>query len=175
MGPEEWEFVVTKHHIPTAVAGFTPESLLAAFYSTLRQLLDNKPFLDNCYPQSVRPGGNPTAKKILNEVMDITDATWRGIGTISHSGYELKEAYSEHNARIQLPSHADNERKRIGEMPPGCDCTRVVLGKIYPTECRLYGAACTPQNPIGPCMVSDEGACRIWWSSGVREPSVKTG
>jgi hydrogenase expression/formation protein HypD len=54
-------------------------------------------------------------------------------------------------------------------MPPGCDCARVVLGKIYPNECRLYGLACTPRQPVGPCMVSDEGACRIWWANGVRE------
>jgi hydrogenase expression/formation protein HypD len=54
-------------------------------------------------------------------------------------------------------------------MPPGCDCAKVVLGKIYPNECRLYGLACTPRQPVGPCMVSDEGACRIWWANGVRE------
>ena len=54
-------------------------------------------------------------------------------------------------------------------MPPGCDCAGVVLGKIYPNECRLYGKACVPRNPIGPCMVSDEGACRIWWANGMRE------
>jgi len=60
-------------------------------------------------------------------------------------------------------------RKRAGEMPPGCDCAKVVLGKIYPNECRLYGLACTPRQPVGPCMVSDEGACRIWWANGVRE------
>ncbi len=55
-------------------------------------------------------------------------------------------------------------------MPPGCDCAKVVLGKIYPNECRLFGVACQPRHPIGPCMVSDEGACRIWWSGGMREP-----
>ena len=62
----------------------------------------------------------------------------------------------------------DLARKRAGEMPPGCDCARVVLGKVYPNQCVLFGKACTPRNPIGPCMVSDEGACRIWWSSGIR-------
>jgi hydrogenase expression/formation protein HypD len=65
-------------------------------------------------------------------------------------------------------------RKRAGQMPPGCDCARVVLGRIYPDQCVLYGRACTPRTPIGPCMVSDEGACRIWWSSGVRTPREKT-
>ncbi|MFP5345381.1 MAG: hydrogenase formation protein HypD, partial [Gammaproteobacteria bacterium] len=59
-------------------------------------------------------------------------------------------------------------RRRAGQMPPGCDCAKVVLGRIYPNACKLYGRACTPRTPVGPCMVSDEGACRIWWAGGVR-------
>ena len=170
MGPEEWEFVVDKHRIPAAVAGFTSESLLAAMYSVLRQSLEGRYFLDNCYPQLVRPGGNPSAKAQLNKAMDVTDANWRGVGIIPASGYSLAEAYLDHDARKRFPSYADDARKRAGEMPPGCDCAKVVLGRIYPNECRLYGAACTPRTPIGPCMVSDEGDCRIWWSGGMREP-----
>ena len=169
MGPEEWAFVVERHHMPAAVAGFAPDSLLAATYSVLRQHIEQRPFLDNCYPGVARPGGNPTAQRHLDAVLDVTDANWRGIGTIPASGYELKPAFAAHDARERFPSYEDDSRKRAGEMPPGCDCARVVLGKIYPNECRLYGKACTPRNPIGPCMVSDEGACRIWWASGVRE------
>ncbi len=172
MGPEEWEFLVQKHQLPAAVAGFTAESLLAGIYSTLRQLLEDRRFLDNCYPEVVRPGGNPTAKRHLREAMDVVDANWRGVGTIGDSGFALKEHLASHNARIAFPSYIDNDRKRAGQMPPGCDCARVVLGKIYPDECRIYGKACTPRNPIGPCMVSDEGACRIWWAAGVRENRV---
>jgi len=169
MGPEEWEFVVDKHDIPAAVAGFTPESLLAAMYSVLRQLGENRHFLDNCYPEVVRPGGNVEARRQLDQVMNVVDANWRGIGIIPKSGFALREAYAAHDARERFRSYADESRKRVGEMPPGCDCAKVVLGKIYPNQCRLYGAACTPRKPIGPCMVSDEGACRIWWSSGCRD------
>ena len=169
MGPEEWEFVAEKHSIPAAVAGFTPESLLAATYSVLRQVIEKRPFLDNCYPQLVRPGGNPTALKTLEQVMDVVDANWRGIGVIPASGFALKEEYAALDARFRFGIEPDEDRKRAGEMPPGCDCARVVLGKIYPNECVLYGKACTPRKPIGPCMVSDEGACRIWWASGVRD------
>lgn len=169
MGPEEWEFVVDKHDIPAAVAGFTPESLLAAMYSVLRQLGENRHFLDNCYPEVVRPGGNPEARRQLQRVMDVVDANWRGIGIIPNSGFALRQEYAAHDARKRFRSYADESRKRVGEMPPGCDCAKVVLGKIYPNQCRLYGAACTPRKPIGPCMVSDEGACRIWWSAGYRE------
>ncbi|MEJ2361772.1 MAG: hydrogenase formation protein HypD [Gammaproteobacteria bacterium] len=175
MGSEEWRFVPEQHHIPAAVAGFAPESLLAAFYSTLRQLLEGQAFLDNCYPELVRPEGNPGGRRLLNEVMDVTDANWRGIGTIPDSGFTLRPAYAKHDARQQLPFPQDEGRKRAGEMPPGCDCARVVLGKIYPDGCQLYGRACTPRKPIGPCMVSDEGACRIWWAAGVREPRSDQG
>jgi hypothetical protein len=100
-----------------------------------------------------------------------------------HSGVEhVVQAGPEHAARpardlVIVAGRVDQPRgllrppgrRRAGEMPPGCDCARVVLGRLYPNQCRLFGAACTPRTPIGPCMVSDEGACRIWWSSGVRE------
>ena len=169
MGPEERGFVAEKHGIPAAVAGFTTESLLAAMYSVLRQVIEKRPFLDNCYPQLVRPGGNPTARATLEQVLDVVDANWRGIGVIPRSGYALKAELAALDARHRFGIEPKGDRKRAGEMPPGCDCARVVLGKIYPNECVLYGEACTPRKPIGPCMVSDEGACRIWWASGVRE------
>lgn len=175
MGLEEWQFVVDKHHIPTAVAGFTEQSLLAAFYSVCRQYIEisteksieKNPFLDNCYPEVVTTEGNIGAKKILSKVMDVADANWRGIGTIPNSGFFLNDNYTAHDARQYFSLfQQDTQRKRAGEMPPGCDCAQVVLGKIYPNECRIFGKGCTPQTPIGPCMVSDEGACRIWWSTG---------
>jgi hydrogenase expression/formation protein HypD len=171
MGPEEWAFVPEKHGIPAAVAGFTTESLLAAFYSVLRQVIEERPFLDNCYGQVAKPGGNPTARTVLGQVMDVTDANWRGIGIIPGSGFSLKQELAALDARARFAIEPEEDRKRAGEMPPGCDCARVVLGKIYPNQCILYGRACTPRKPVGPCMVSDEGACRIWWASGVREPA----
>ncbi len=173
MGPEEWAFVAETHGIPTAVAGFTSETLVAALYSVLRQLVEERCFLDNCYPEVVRPGGNPTARRELAAMMDVVDANWRGIGVIPASGYALKPALSAHDASTLYPSFEDAARKRAGQMPPGCDCARVVLGRVYPDECVLYGRACTPRTPIGPCMVSDEGACRIWWASGVRTPRAR--
>jgi hydrogenase expression/formation protein HypD len=170
MGPEEWEFVVSDHGIPAAIAGFTADSLLAALYSVLRQVIEKRPFLDNCYTHVAQPGGNPTAQATLASVMEVTDANWRGIGVIPGSGFSLKEELAHIDARTRFSIKPEEDRKRAGEMPPGCDCARVVLGKIYPNQCILYGRACTPRKPIGPCMVSDEGACRIWWASGIREP-----
>jgi hydrogenase expression/formation protein HypD len=169
MGPEEWQFVVDTHNMPAAIAGFNPESLLAAMYSVLRQLIDKRYFLDNCYPDLVRKGGNQSARTQLKKAFDVGEANWRGVGKIPDSGYQLAEKYLPHDARLHFPSYADEARKRAGEMPPGCDCAAVVLGKIYPNQCRLYGKACMPRHPIGPCMVSDEGACRIWWANGLRQ------
>lgn len=169
MGPEEWRFVADEHGLPVSVAGFRPDSLMAAMVSVIRQIKHGRPALENCYPEAVRPGGNIEARRQLGRVMRIRDATWRGIGTIPDSGFVLSEDYACHDARRRFDLLVDTSRKRIGEMPPGCDCAGVVLGKRYPNQCRLYGRACTPRKPIGPCMVSDEGACRIWWASGKRE------
>lgn len=168
MGPEEWEFVPGRFGLPTAIAGFTPDSLLAGIYSILRQSLEGHCFVDNTYAETVRPGGNPAARHCLEEALDIVDADWRGIGAIPRSGYQLRAAWSRLDARRIFRVELDQSRRRAGEMPPGCDCARVVLGRITPDECALYGRGCTPQAPVGPCMVSDEGACRIWWAGGVR-------
>ena len=171
MGPEEWNFVPEKHHIPAAVAGFDTESLLAATYSVLRQHVEGRAFLDNCYQRVVRPGGNPDARAQLDSAMVVSKANWRGIGEIPASGFAIHPDYAHADARPRFQDYSEDQRRRAGQMPPGCDCARVVLGKVYPNQCKLYGTACTPRTPIGPCMVSDEGACRIWLSSGVEYAS----
>jgi hydrogenase expression/formation protein HypD len=172
MGPEEWEPVAMYYGVPAAIAGFRANSLLEAIHSVLEQLINGTPALANCYREAVRQGGNGQARLLLGQVMDVVDAKWRGIGVIPMSGYELSAAYAARDARRALPTYRNQARRRMGEMPAGCDCARVVLGRLYPDECRLYGRACTPRTPIGPCMVSDEGACRIWWSAG-RRPSAE--
>ena len=177
MGAQEWDFVSRQYGIASAVAGFSPESLLAGFYSCLRQIQAGRPMLDNCYAEVVSAHGNVKAQHILYQVMAVKDANWRGVGTISRSGFCLQKAYEHFDARIRFRNYlqrlyADDDcgmRRRAGQMPPGCDCARVVLGQIAPNQCRLYAKACRPGSPVGPCMVSDEGACRIWWSGGVRE------
>lgn len=167
MGPEEWQFVVDRHRIPAAIAGFDSGSLLAATYSVLRQKIEAHPFLDNCYPGVVRPGGNPAARQQLDDATQTAAANWRGIGEIPASGFFIHPDHTAQDARQRFTDYTADERRRAGQMPPGCDCANVVLGKVYPNECKLFGKACTPRTPIGPCMVSDEGACRIWLSGGV--------
>lgn len=169
MGPNDWNFVVEQHHYPTAIAGFNPDSLLESIYSVIRQHLEHHVFLDNCYPSVVHAEGNLTAQQQLHQTMDISDANWRGIGSIPKSGYRLSKAFQTHDASLHFTDYSTEHRKRAGEMPPGCDCAKVVLGKIYPNQCKLFGKTCVPENPVGPCMVSDEGACRIWWANGIRD------
>lgn len=170
MGANEWQFVVDRYAMPTAIAGFSTLSLLRGIYSVLRQVLEQHVFLDNCYPEVVQPNGNPRAQQLLRTHFVVTDAPWRGIGIIHQSGFELSPALADHNARLQFPQDSAHARKNAGSMPPGCDCALVVLGKIQPAQCRLYGKSCTPRQPVGPCMVSDEGACRIWWAAGMGRP-----
>ena len=171
MGPEQWQFVPEKHGLPAAVAGFELDSLLAALYSVLRQTVEHRAFLDNCYTSVAKRNGNPTARRLIDDTLDVVESNWRGIGLIAKSGYVIKSALERLDARRRFQIDPYQTCNRAGEMPPGCDCARVVLGKVYPDQCKLYGRACMPGNPVGPCMVSDEGACRIWWSSGVRSNS----
>jgi hydrogenase expression/formation protein HypD len=169
MGADEWRFVVSRHGMPAAVAGFTAASVLAALHDVLVQILENRPLLANAYPEFVRPAGNMRARNCMDTQFAGVDADWRGIGTIPNSGFRLAGHLAAHDARLKFPDIIANAAEQREAMPPGCDCARVVMGRLSPVECRLYGKVCTPRTPIGPCMVSDEGACRIWWSAGQRQ------
>ncbi len=170
MGADEWRFVAERHHMPVAIAGFTAGSILAAIYAVLHQIKDNRAGLQNCYPDTVRPDGNLRARAALSDNFDDIDAAWRGIGVIEGSGFALKADWASHDARRLFEISLEGVKRRVGEMPPGCGCADVVMGRLSPLQCRLYGKACTPRTPVGPCMVSDEGACRIWWAHG--EPAA---
>jgi hydrogenase expression/formation protein HypD len=172
MGAEEWRFVPQQYGIPTAVAGFTSASVLAALHAVLAQIIAARPALHNAYPEFVRAQGNQRAKTCMNDQFADIDANWRGIGTIPQSGFALRPHLAAHDARQVFASTVKVAKTRVGDMPPGCDCAGVVMGRIKPLDCRLYGKACTPRTPVGPCMVSDEGACRIWWASGQRQETA---
>lgn len=170
MGARQWAFVAERHGLPTVVAGFTPALLLQAIHAALAQVIARESRLVNAYPQCVTDEGNARARHLMDRVFDTIDAPWRGIGTFTSSGYALRPALAAHDARERFPeAFSDDSTLRMG-MPAGCDCAAVVLGRITPSACRLFGTGCHPDNPVGPCMVSDEGACRIWWQSG--EPTA---
>ncbi len=165
VGAKDWAFLVDEHHIPTAVCGFQPESLFLGMRSVALQWLCKKAVLDNCYRHVVRYEGNRKAQELIASIFDVADTPWRGVGVIPKSGVVFNAAHRHLDA---LERHAPHviDRAWRREMPPGCACHLVVLGKIYPDRCALYGTTCTPRTPVGPCMVSDEGACRIWIKYG---------
>ncbi len=165
MGSEQWRFVAEEHGIPTAVAGFSTGDLLAGIEAVLAQMRAGEARLENAYPAAVRPLGNRHARTLLDTVFSVADADWRGIGRLPGSGYALA---GEHARRALHPADGPGTGASTTAMPPGCQCSEVVLGRRRPDGCPLYGRACRPDRPVGPCMVSDEGACRIWWEAGIR-------
>ncbi|WP_022846215.1 MULTISPECIES: hydrogenase formation protein HypD [unclassified Desulfurobacterium] len=161
VGANAWKRFPEKYGIPTVVAGFEPENLLLAFAVILAQIKDEKPKLENVYKGVVRDEGNKKALELMYKYFEKADVNWRGIGYIPQSGLELKKEYSNINARVKFNLPEIKEEKI-----PGCICDKIVLGKAYPSECKLFGKVCTPRTPKGPCMVSGEGACNIWYRAG---------
>jgi hydrogenase expression/formation protein HypD len=144
--------------LPSVVAGFEPLDLLFSVYMIVKQLSDGKPQLENEYTRGVRWEGNVKAQRLISQVFDVVDGKWRGLGTIPKSTLALKSDYAGYDALqkhgVQLVDGVDSQ--------PGCRCHLVVIGKIKPDACPLFLKTCTPQNPVGACMVSMEGTCRVW-------------
>jgi hydrogenase expression/formation protein HypD len=124
----------------------------------LKQLKEDKPRLENEYTRAVHWEGNVKAQELMQKVYSITDGNWRGIGTIPQSKLLLDKEYAAYDANLK-----HNVKIESGvDIQHGCKCHLVIIGKIKPTECPLFMKACTPQKPVGACMVSIEGTCRIW-------------
>lgn len=148
--------------ISGAVCGFTADEILTALAEIVRAFGEgNTPFFRNCYPRVVSADGNPAARKLIAGIMEPCDAEWRGLGIIPGSGLRLREEFADFDARkkFQLPPMA-------GRSNPACRCGTVLRGDCLPTDCPLFGKLCTPQNPVGACMVSGEGACSAFYQYG---------
>ena len=150
-----------KKGVSGVVAGFTASELTTALASILRLSREGKPFFRNCYPRVVTAEGNIPAQKLMREVMEPCDAEWRGLGVIPGSGLALREPYWDFDARkvFSVPPIT-------GRSNPACRCGEVLQGKCRPCDCRVFGSGCTPQHPIGACMVSGEGACSAYYQYG---------
>ncbi|MCE7734041.1 MAG: hydrogenase formation protein HypD [Candidatus Heimdallarchaeota archaeon] len=157
IGTKPYEIFPEQYQIPCVVAGFDAVEFLLALDKTLEQILESDAYVYNAYPKVVKPEGNIAAIDSMKNVFNEVDAKWRGVGIIPKSGFELKEEYSDHNARNLL----DNPIVVTNDLPEGCKCGKVILGKVEPEECPHFLRKCTPETAIGPCMVSDEGTCRI--------------
>lgn len=146
-----------KYHSPMVVSGFEVNDMLISIHQLLEQFQANIAQVENTYTRVVKHQGNTQAQSFLARIFDIEDSFWRGIGQISQSGYKLKAEYEKYDAVKKFNIQIDSDPK----MPPGCSCSDVLIGKITPKQCALFGKSCTPQHPIGPCMVSHEGSCKI--------------
>jgi hydrogenase expression/formation protein HypD len=158
IGLKPYEVFPRLYSMPTVVAGFEPLDVFFAVYMILKQLSENKPRLENEYVRAVHWEGNTKAQELMQKVFDVMDGGWRGIGTIPFSKYRLRNEYENHDAHLKH----DVKVEHGVDTQPGCRCHLVIIGKIKPTECPLFMNACTPQKPVGACMVSIEGTCRIW-------------
>lgn len=143
---------------PMVIGGFTAPLLLRALARLVLETERKNPGLWNEYPQVVRDGGNERAKALMDEVFTAGDAVWRGLGTIEGSGLYLSPEY----AHLDAGSHGLTE----DQMPKGCCCAKVLTGVMTPEGCPCFGKACTPDHPVGACMVSSEGACCITYRGG---------
>lgn len=158
IGLEPYEVFPTQYAMPVVVAGFEPLDLMFGVYMIMKQLHEGKPKLENEYVRAVEWKGNLKAQELMNKVFSTVDGTWRGLGTIPASKFTLQNEYSAYDAHLK---HGVKVEKGV-DIQHGCRCHLVVIGKIKPTQCSLFLKTCTPQKPVGACMVSVEGTCRIW-------------
>ena len=159
IGSEAWRFLPSEYGIPCAIAGFEPLDMLRAVLALVEMVESGSPDVVSCYERSVTPEGNRGAQEAVSGVFQIADAEWRGFGTIPSSGLQLRTEYARFDAaqvfEVDLPPCRE---------PAGCRCGEVLRGAIAPTECGLFGRKCTPATPVGPCMVSGEGACAAYYA-----------
>ncbi|HWP57641.1 MAG TPA: hydrogenase formation protein HypD [Candidatus Acidoferrales bacterium] len=162
-----FERFVARHHIPVVTAGFEPLDILAALSELLRLIRDREERVVNAYPRCVTAEGNREAQKLLWEVFATEGGNWRGIAHVPNGNLRLRPKYSSVDARcrfdIASSDLADEAPPRLAQE---CICGNIMAGIAGPADCRLFGKECTPQNPVGACMVSSEGTCKIWHEYG---------
>ncbi len=167
IGQKAYTFVAEKFGVPGAIAGFEPADVLLGVLSVSRQIRNGRPEVSNEYRRVVRTDGNPLALTLMAEMLQPFAADWRGLGRIQNSGLKLKPAWKEYDATTRFDLKLKPSRSHIS----GCRCGDVLKGLIGPLDCPLFARACNPDHPLGPCMVSYEGACLIEYkySSGEKK------
>jgi hydrogenase expression/formation protein HypD len=161
IGTRPYEFIAAEHGKPVVVTGFEPLDILQAVAMILRQARDGRCEVENQYTRAVRRDGNPRAIAALAETFEERDFEWRGLGAIPASGLAIRGELRAHDAeaRFELP------RARVAD-PKACRCAEVLTGRLKPWQCGVFGTACTPERPLGTCMVSAEGACAAYYAYG---------
>lgn len=162
IGEEPYQFLPNEYRIPSCVAGFDGVEILAAIADILEQRKTQHYYVGNAYKSVVMKQGNPVAMQMMNDVYEVCDDVWRGIGLIPKSGLRLKGQYASYDVEVALPIQLDQPVLATA----GCRCGDVLQGLIKPNECPLFGKACTVDHPVGACMVSVEGSCAAWYRYG---------
>ncbi len=158
IGLEPYRFLAEEFGVPSVITGFEPVDVLQGVLMLLRQLAEGRPAVEIGYKRGVPPEGNPAALGKMWEVFEPSDAEWRGIGVIPGTGMAIRSEYSRFDALERVPVSPPEPKET-----PGCQCGEVLRGVTLPFECRLFAKACTPERPIGPCMVSSEGSCSAYY------------
>jgi hydrogenase expression/formation protein HypD len=170
MGWREYEPIAARYHVPIVITGFEPIDLLEGVLFTVRQLEEGRATVENAYARAVSREGNVAARKMIAQVFDVADRSWRGIGIIPKSGYKLSYAFRDFDAdRI---FEVENIRTREPEV---CISGQVLKGLKKPTDCPAFGTQCSPQTPQGATMVSAEGACAAYYNYGRHLTAIEAG
>jgi hydrogenase expression/formation protein HypD len=158
IGTSAYASVVERYGIPCVVVGFEPIDILQGILMLVDQVEKGQPEVQIQYSRVVSPEGNPGALKIMNEVFEPCDSSWRGLGMIPESGLRIKQEFLTHDAGQRYDLNVPPAKE-----PPGCRCAEVLRGAIKPFECRLFRNGCSPRHPVGACMVSSEGTCAAYY------------
>ena len=158
IGAEPYRFLAEKYGIPGVITGFEPVDVLQGIAMLARQLHEGRAEIEIAYSRGVMPEGNPVALAAIDEVFETCTATWRGLGEIPGSGYRIREGFADFDAVRRFQPDVEPTRD-----PKGCRCGDVLRARMAPNECPLFRKVCTPENPVGPCMVSSEGSCAAYF------------
>ncbi len=162
IGTRPFRFIARDFDRPVVVSGFEPLDVLGGVHMVMTQLRDGRREVENQYSRVVRDAGNPAAMRAIGETMELrTTFEWRGLGFISLSALKLRDEFADWDAEVLY----DVPGVRVAD-PKACQCGEVLKGVIKPWECKVFGTACTPEHPIGTCMVSSEGACAAYYNYG---------
>lgn len=158
IGGQAYVPIAEKYHVPCVVAGFEPADILQCILMLVKQIEKNEAIVEIAYKRAVTFEGNKKARDIMYSVFQPFDAVWRGIGLIPASGLELREDFENYNAEAKFDLTVEEV-----EEPKGCACGEILSGVKTPFDCPLFGKKCTPDEPVGPCMVSTEGTCAAYF------------
>jgi len=162
IGSQAYRELALSYSMPVVVSGFEPLDVLMSVAMLLKQVREGESRVENEYTRVVGREGNPKAREALDRVFEVATARWRGIGRVPFSALKFREEFSSADALRRHGIKAEGSE----DIHPGCSCHLVITGKLGPEECALFGKTCTPEGPYGPCMVSSEGSCNIYFRYG---------